>query len=720
MSRVRTQLVIDGKNNSKQAFDEVRKDLDSLDKRIAQAGQAVVGYLSVQTLVGALRTIASTSDAWVEMTDRIKLATRSDEEYAESLDALRKISDRTFTSMTNNAEVYINSLSVLRERGFSNREALQFTETIGLGLVASAAKGERATQVINQFSKALQQGKLQGDSFNAMVENAPALTDALARGLGKTREELARMATDGKLTTDVFVPALLSQMDSLGSAVDGMNITVGDALTRLQNAWNAAIGGADVSPLVEAIQEVTKTVSDPAVVDGIVKLAGALVTLAEWTIKAGANTATLGQDLGYIAARLSGNVDEISRAEKEIEKLEAALNGFGILDLIYTDEQLKAKLKEFQDYRAKLLEELTGVTEDQRKAAEQSRKDQQAVQDAEMSDFRTYVGTINTLREEQIKVAEKAAKSMVSAEKKALADLQKVREERVAIELRYEQAIADLTRGPKGEQNYLTALNLRQSAEQALANGDIAGAQKQAQAALKVIQELVEAGDLGMTVGIKDFVRSLGQIELEANSIAESNAEDKLADIRYEMQALKDAAKELKDMPVSVLTDEASIEQVRSTIETLVAQLSQKEVVIPVRVVHPDGPIIKDLVAPQDTIIRDLKVPGFATGTNNAPPGMAWVGERGPELVVFGGGERVLTAAASQNLMSRMQGLAVQDLAAGPAAELAASVPGATPGRDLGRVTLNVEGQRYEMLAEPQPFEQILRRQRVKFGRPRS
>ena len=707
MSRINTQLVIGGKNDSKKAFEEVRKDIDLLDKRIAQAGQAVVGLLSVQTFLGAIRTIANTSDAWVEMTDRIKLATRSDAEYAESLDTLRKISDRTFTNMTNNAEVYINSLSVLRERGFSNREALQFTETIGLGLVASAAKGERATQVINQFSKALQQGKLQGDSFNAMVESAPALTDALARGLGKTREELAGMATEGKLTTDVFVPALLSQMDSLGSAVDGMNITVGDALARLQNAWNAAIGGADVSPLVEAIQEVTKTVSDPAVVDGIVKLAGALVTLAEWTIKAGANTATLGQDLGYIAARLTGNVDEISRAEKEIEKLEAALNGFGILDLIYTDEQLKAKLKEFQDYRARLLEEMTGVTEDQRKAAEQSRKDQQAAQDAEVSDFRAYVGTINTLREEQIKVAEKAAKSMVSAEKKALTDLQKVRDDRVKIELRYQEALAGL--GASGGDSYSAAQNLKLAARTALANGDVEGAQKQAQAALKMLQDLAAAGE--NTYGFGGFIKELQAVELAANDLEESNAEDKLADIRYEMQALKDTAKELKDMPVSVLTDEASIEQVRSTIETLVAQLSQKEVVIPVRVVHPDGPIIKDLVAPQDTIIRDLKVPGFATGTNSAPPGMAWVGENGPELVNFRGGEQVLTAAASRNLASRMQGLVMGDPASG-AAE-AAVAQQAVP--NYGSWNINLGGERVSVMVE-QAQAPNMRRLAAKFG----
>ena len=700
MSRVRTQLVIDGKNNSKQAFDEVRKDLDLLDKRIAQAGQAVVGYLSVQTLVGAIRTIASTSDAWVEMTDRIKLATRSDEEYAESLEALRKISDRTFTNMTNNAEVYINSLSVLRERGFSNREALQFTETIGLGLVASAAKGERATQVINQFSKALQQGKLQGDSFNAMVESAPALTDALARGLGKTREELARMATEGKLTTDVFVPALLSQMDSLGSAVDGMNITVGDALTRLQNAWNAAIGGADVSPLVEAIQEVTKTVSDPAVVDGIVKLAGALVTLAEWTIKAGANTATLGQDLGYIAARLTGNVDEISRAEKEIEKFQAAADGFGVLDLYMTDEQINQGLAQWKAYHAELLRQQTGFTEEQRKNAEENRKQQDAARGAELAGRRQYAAEIKRLQGETVKATQDAIKQQVQAEKAAQRELEKVRSDRLKIEQRYQEALAGMSGG--GDASYGNAQSLKVGARRALQAGDVEGAQRQAQAALKMLQELQAAGE--NTYGFAGFIQELQAIELAANDIEQTRAEDKITAIGVSIAALQDQAKALEGMPVSVTADDASIEAVRTQIQSLAAQLGQTEIVLPVRVSMPEAA---------------LDVPGFATGTNSAPPGMAWVGENGPELVNFRGGEQVLTAAASQSLMSRMQGLAMQDLAGGSVADLAATTAGATPGRDLGRVTLNIDGQQLEFLAERPTFDRVLRRQRLKVGSTR-
>jgi hypothetical protein len=44
-------------------------------------------------------------------------------------------------------------------------------------------------------------------------------------------------------------------------------------------------------------------------------------------------------------------------------------------------------------------------------------------------------------------------------------------------------------------------------------------------------------------------------------------------------------------------------------------------------------------------------VPGFANGTGSAPRGLALVGERGPELVRFSGGERVYTNAQTRGMM---------------------------------------------------------------------
>ncbi len=45
-------------------------------------------------------------------------------------------------------------------------------------------------------------------------------------------------------------------------------------------------------------------------------------------------------------------------------------------------------------------------------------------------------------------------------------------------------------------------------------------------------------------------------------------------------------------------------------------------------------------------------IPGYAVGTDSAAPGFALVGEYGPELVYFGGGEQVMTAAQTSAILA--------------------------------------------------------------------
>lgn len=49
--------------------------------------------------------------------------------------------------------------------------------------------------------------------------------------------------------------------------------------------------------------------------------------------------------------------------------------------------------------------------------------------------------------------------------------------------------------------------------------------------------------------------------------------------------------------------------------------------------------------------INSAPLPQYATGVQNAPPGLAWVGEEGPELIQMKGGENVYTAFQSDRLM---------------------------------------------------------------------
>ena len=76
-------------------------------------------------------------------------------------------------------------------------------------------------------------------------------------------------------------------------------------------------------------------------------------------------------------------------------------------------------------------------------------------------------------------------------------------------------------------------------------------------------------------------------------------------------------------------------------------------------------------------------VPMYASGTNNAAPGLALVGEEGPELVYFDGGEKVLNAAQTAALQAK------------PAPALSAMVDSAGGGNGSAptiQLTIHVDG----------------------------
>lgn len=696
MAKVKTQLVIDGKNNSKKAFDEVNSQLDGMNSRIAAAGKALVGVFSVAALTGAIRGISNATGAWAEMTDRIKLATKSDKEYQESLEALRKISDRTFTSMANNAEAFITSLTPLRERGFSTREALQFTEALGLGLVASAAKGEKAAAVINQFSNALQDGVLRGDAFNTMIRNTPALADAMAKGLGKSREELARMAKEGQLTTDVFVPALISQMDSLGGAVDGMQVTVGDALTKLDNAWQEAIGQADVKPLVDAIDELGKTLSDPVVMDNLIKLASALALLASTAVDGVSEFGDLIKRVQFTAASARGLTSELEEVDAQIADIDRSLNNTGLKTTLgglwFTEDELKAKREALQTFRAALVEQQTGLNAEMQVLADLAAEAAEAAQQKELSSRRSYIAELKTQQDQMVKAAEQAGKRLVAAEQEASADLKKIRDDRLAIEKRYQEALAGMNAG--GEASYGAAQALKVGAREALRAGDVEGAQAKAQAALKMLQDLQAAG--ANTYGFAGFIGELRDIELAANDIEQSRAEQKIADIKQEMLNLKTAAAALEDMPVSVKMDDAALAQVQAALDAL----AKREIIVKVGAQY-------DFSQPYT-----LQDPGpapqkFATGGYISGPG---TGTSDSIPAYLSNGEYVINAAAVRKLGKRHldmlnRGIPIPRFADGGMVGTVASLD--TSPRNLGSLDISIGGDTYQVFADSTQADQL-------------
>lgn len=710
MSKVKTQLVIEGKNNSKAAFDQVNRQLESMNSKLATAGKALVAAFSVSQLTSAVRGIAAAADSYNLMTARLKLATGSQDEFNTAQTELRRIAAQTEAPLASLVTLYGRISRPLKEAGRSQADILRVTEAVATSFRLSGASAQEAENGVIQFAQALGSGALRGDEFNSVAEQAPRLMQALADGIGVPVSALKEMAAQGLLTTSVVADALGGQLEVLREASATLPDTVGGAMNKLADRWNEAIGKADTQPLIDAIGELSKTLSDPVVIDNLVRLASAMASLAGAAASGGSEFVDLGKRFAFIAANAQGMVTEIDAIDQELHDIERSLNGTGLnttlAGLWFTEEELKAKRDALKALRAALIEEQTGMTAELEAAAKQAAAVQDQLNKRQVANYEKYVDQLKTLQDEQVKAAEDASKKLVAAEKKATADLERVRAERVKIERKYEEAKASFrSGGGDGEASYSAANSLRVQARQALKAGDTERAKAAADAALKMLRDLAAAGE--NTYGFDGIADDLMAIEVAANGIEEQALASKLTGLQISFALLADEAKKLENIKVSVTADEESIQAVRNGIRTLAEQLGQTQIVLPVSYAAPGAP-------------AGQQPPGFASGGMIRGPGS---GTSDSILARLSNGEFVMRAAAVRHygpeLLAMMNGLQLPRFADGGLVETAAAIAPPAPGRDLGRVELSIGGESYSVLADPDNFDRILRRTAMKRGRTR-
>lgn len=705
MAQVKTQLVIDGKNNSKKAFDEVNSQLNSMNKQLATAGKALIGVFSVSALTGAVRGIANAADSYNLMNARLKLATESQQEFNTAQTELRRIATATQTPLESLATLYQRISRPLKEAGRSQKDILAVTEAVSTSFRVSGASAQEAENGVIQFAQALGAGALRGDEFNSVAEQTPRLMQALADSLNVPIGSLKEMAAQGLLTADVVTSALVDQLDVLRAEAESLPETVGGAMTALSDRWNEAVGKANVKPLIDAINGLGETLSDPAVVDNLVKLASALATLAGTAVEGASEFVDLGKRIAFVAANASGMVTELDKVDQQIADLDRSLKGTGLsttIDgLLFSKEELQAKKDALVAFRAAIVEQQSGLNAELQFLSDVAAAAAQAAREKEVSERNQYIAELKTQQDRMIKASEQGVKALIAAEKKANSELEKVRNARLDIEKRYQDAIAGMNAG--GEASYGAAQALKVGARQALQAGDVEGAQAKAQAALKMLQDLQAAG--ANTYGFAGFIGELRDIELAANDIEQSRAEQKIADIKQEMLNLKSAAAELEDMPVSVKMDDAALQAVQAQLD----KLASKEIIIKVGAQY-------DFSQPYT-----LQDPGpapqkFATGGYISGPG---TGTSDSIPALLSNGEYVIRAAAVRKLGKNAldllnRGIHIPRFADGGMVGTVSSLD--TGPRSLGSLDINLGGDVFQVFADAGQADGI-RLAAKKFGR---
>lgn len=232
-------------NRAKQFSVRSSQYLNNIEKAAQNLNNFTRGTFWAGFAGGRIAQLKNYADGYTEIQNKLRLVESASINSARGLESVFDISLKTNQSIQATSGVYQRFAQNAEALKISQAQVASLTETVSKAVAISGASAESAQAALMQFGQALGSGVFRGDEFNSVMEQTPGLAKAIADGLGVTTGELRNMAKEGKLTTDVLIPALERAKSSVDSQFGSRILTISAALENLSTATVKWVGETD-------------------------------------------------------------------------------------------------------------------------------------------------------------------------------------------------------------------------------------------------------------------------------------------------------------------------------------------------------------------------------------------------------------------------------------------------------------------------------------------
>lgn len=162
-------------------------------------------------------------------------------------DDVQGLSDAIYQASLRSRGSYAQMADTVAKLGLTARNAFKSTEEIvpfveniqKMFAIGGTGTAQQQASLL-QLSQALGSGKLQGDEFRSIAENAPMLEQIISKYMGVTQGELKDLAKDGEITASIMRNAILGATDEIEAKFKNMPRTFGQNMQLLGTiAFNA-------------------------------------------------------------------------------------------------------------------------------------------------------------------------------------------------------------------------------------------------------------------------------------------------------------------------------------------------------------------------------------------------------------------------------------------------------------------------------------------------
>ena len=219
---------------------------DSMDRTGRVAGAASSGiakFVGTIASLAAVKKIVDLTDSYTNTNARLAMITGSLEEQKALQDDIFAAANRARGQYDDMANAVAKMKMLAGDAFGSNQEAIGFTELLQKSLKVSGAGTSEQQSAFLQLTQAMASGKLQGDEFRSIMENAPMVANAIAKYLDVSKGELKELSSDGAITAEIIKNAMFDSADDINKKFETMPQTFGDVWNRIKNAGTQAFGG---------------------------------------------------------------------------------------------------------------------------------------------------------------------------------------------------------------------------------------------------------------------------------------------------------------------------------------------------------------------------------------------------------------------------------------------------------------------------------------------
>jgi tape measure domain-containing protein len=222
----------------KTELDGVSATAPALKSAFASIAKYAIGAFSINEVKGML-------DTYTTLTNRIKLVTDSEEQLKEVRAGLARISSSTGQNLDATAAIYQRLAQASDQMGLSGQKLLTVTELVSKAMVIGGGSAKSQEAALIQLGQALASGVLRGEELNSVLEQAPGLAMAIAKGMGVTVGALKTLGASGKITTQQFTSAVMKQAKQIEADFSKTSRTIDQALQNIKTQLTMFIGDAN-------------------------------------------------------------------------------------------------------------------------------------------------------------------------------------------------------------------------------------------------------------------------------------------------------------------------------------------------------------------------------------------------------------------------------------------------------------------------------------------